>query len=339
MISIVLPTARPLFGTMIGREKESWLDVTLASLRKNWKTSENFELIIVDSCSSIRDLSQEFNPQPFPVKIVGHSSYWLDHGMWALRNANNAGIRASAGDYILFVNDCCEFPPTVLDRLHKCADDGIFMQLLYVYKMGNLLRKRLPNAPDHPNIGSAIEAGDWNDSNYVRGSLWRYMGGDPCWKEDEPPFRTGPGMIYAYVLFPTEDLYAINGCDENSDGDKAYDDFDVPNRLDMAGLLNSYTSPDFYIYENTHNSIDLGIFSWDTQNPVRCNRCLFEKLRQLGIDKANSYKLSEDDYIQIMKGHVWAIRENCDHPYQYNPELPVWKHQQHWMKNPPVFDL
>ena len=339
MITVLIPTGRPIYGSMIGLEDESWVMRTLKSLLVNWKQEENFEVVFSDACHSVRDLAEHIGRWPFPVKVVKPESYWLNHGMWSSRSTFNAGIRAATGKYVLICNDCCEFPPGTLSRLEKEAEEGRMMALLYVYKEGGVIRKRKKDAPTCLTLEDALESGKWDDQNFVRCSRWRFMGGDPCFKQLEPPFEAGTNQVFGYGLFPLEDLYHINGADENADGDKGYDDFDIPKRLHTAGLLKSYLDPSFYVYENSHNGVDGNIFTWDHAHPVRCNQDLFEVLSEKGIYKANSYQLSEEECLSIMRGGGWAKRERHDEPYKVDRDAPVWKHQEWWMKNQPNFNL
>ncbi len=92
---------------------EKYLNDCIASLRE--QTHNNLEIIVVDNAS--KDDSVEYLQKNFPkVKVVRHSE---NLGFGA---ANNTGIKAAQGEYIMMLNNDTRLEPRCIEELRKSID-------------------------------------------------------------------------------------------------------------------------------------------------------------------------------------------------------------------------
>jgi len=103
LVSVVIPNWN-------GKE---YLRDCIASLRE--QTYNNLEIIVVDNAST--DDSVEYLRKSFPeVKVIKHSK---NLGFGA---ANNTGIRAAQGKYIMMLNNDTRLEPKCIEELRKSID-------------------------------------------------------------------------------------------------------------------------------------------------------------------------------------------------------------------------
>lgn len=92
------------------------LHACLGSLNASDKHSDNFEIVVVDNAS--KDGSLEMVARDFP--IVKRIALGANMGFAA---ANNRGIKASTGRYVLLLNSDTEVAPDVLRELIRYTDE------------------------------------------------------------------------------------------------------------------------------------------------------------------------------------------------------------------------
>jgi len=137
-ISVILPTARSTYGSIIGLDINLF-EPTLKSLNK--QSFKDFELIVVDCLYETRPnlfkrdpfKSEKFD---FPIKhIPVHQNhrFWLDKGMWNVCGALNSGIIVAEGDLIVRMDDASEIPdPNYLKKFWEYYESGLFALALHV---------------------------------------------------------------------------------------------------------------------------------------------------------------------------------------------------------------
>lgn len=338
ILSVIIPTGRPSYGSLIGLEREHLFLRTLKSIEKAWEHAQNFEVIIPDSIWKSRRLEREIDSLgkwSFPWRICHPDSWYLQHGLWALQNANNEGARVATGDLFLFCGDCCEFPPHAFTGTIREAEQKRYVGLLTVYKSEGRL-KRSNGDSVHNSLSEAVESGQWNES-FIRDSRWRLVSNGP------KTFHQEWDLHYGYGCISREHLWHINGWDENFDGDKALGDVEMGSRLQTAGILALHLDPSLYVYENSHNELCHETFPVNGSHiktewkPIRSNHDLIYLLRKKGIYRGNDYKLSEDECKQVIRAQItnlpgWPHR-SCD------DTDPLWMYGKHWIENQPVFKL
>lgn len=339
LFSIIIATGRLSNGAMIGCPDEHLFLKTMRSLAS--QTAQNFELIIVDSLGCKRSLKNEIaslSAWQFPWKVVTPSSWWLENGFWALQNAFNTGFKHSAGSYLYFCGDCCEFPANAMATAQDLIQQGHIPSFLFAYRQSGKLLSSQGEPTDFSTIEEAVSAERWN-SGMARDSRWQFVEHNHGFV---PKSNLRWDMMYGYSCIPREDFIYVNGYDENFDGDKALGDVEIGSRLKMAGRWTLSLSRNLYVYENKHHGLDASTFhngsppgtAW---NAIRSNYDLIYLMRGRKQWRANSMHLTESDCIKVINGEIMNLPgyPKC----QVIPGEPGYKAQRHWIENQPVFDL
>jgi len=155
LVSVVVPNWN-------GKE---YLRDCIASLRK--QTYNNLEIIVVDNAST--DDSVEYLLKNFPeTKVIKHSK---NFGFGA---ANNTGIRAAQGKYIMMLNNDTRLEPRCIDELRKSIDKdekigACASKILLEHENNSLDAAGITICLDGLSIGRGrLESGDkFNDEEEV----------------------------------------------------------------------------------------------------------------------------------------------------------------------------
>lgn len=341
LFSIIIGTGRPSIGSLIGLPDTHLFLLTMQSLEK--QTERNFELVIVDSIGSKRDLHAEIEGLgmwSFPWKVVTPSSWWLDRGYWALQNAFNTGFRHSTGQYVYFCGDCCEFPKRSFWHAQLLINAGYVPSFLFVYRRAGFLIRQTNGTQSEAlfrTVHAAKIGGGWDDG-IVRDSRWTFVESHGGFADKS---ETKWDMMYGYCCVPREDFIYVNGYDENLDGDKALGDVELGSRLEMAGRWKMALTQNLYVYENSHFGLAASFNNCQppgTAFPaIRSNYDLIHLLRRKKQWRANSIPLSEEDCLKVIRSQVMKLAGWPQ--YRVEPDEVGYNAQRHWIENQPVFEL
>lgn len=333
--TIVIPTARDSYNSIVKLEKEHLLLRSLRSLEA--QTFKDFELVVSDALYEFRDIMGEIRSLgdwSFEIKVAHPDSYWWRMGMWSLQNGMNRAAEISSGDYISFFGDCCELPPDALEKVSVLVDKGFSPSLLYVYKCGDGLQKEPDwmETSEFQSIEDARDAGQWGAS-FKRDSRWDFAEKNGFMGPDSCPWT----WMYGYCFIPREDFFHVNGWDENFDGYKALGDVELGSRLEMAGRWKMCIDPSLHVYEYHHYKISYQKYNLDVDRAIRSNNDLILWHRANNIWKANSTYIPREVCERICRarisGHMGWYQFKFDH------SDPEWKSQKHWIENQRIFTL
>lgn len=335
-LSLIYLTARRSDGPMYGLPDTHLLKPTLESLE--CQTFKDFELILVDTLWETRDLLAEahaLGKWSFPIKITHPTPWWGKGNGWSKQSSANNGIRASSGEWVLQLDDCCEIPHDMLERAMSQTHRGS-PHLLCCYKIGGFLTAQDPEKPmlGQPNmpmlkktefqsVEQARAVGAWNDDNFVRDSRWKQAeahGGSAYLS-----WASG----YAYGFYRRTSLYHVNGYDERFDGSKPLGDVEIGSRLEMCGLWDGFVDTSLFIYENQHCSPESikgeGITSewsnYDLLYWMRINR----------VWRANASIIPAADMQRICNCDITGV-DRPDVRHTFDNSDPAWPKQRMWME-------
>ena len=117
---------------------EKYLDECLASCYRQEMSECDYELIIINDGSTDGTLAkaQEWAAKHSNIRIISQENKGLSQ-------ARNAGIEASQGDYIIFLDSDDSLAEDSLVRIHvKCRKDDLDMLRICAADMTDGLRKR-----------------------------------------------------------------------------------------------------------------------------------------------------------------------------------------------------
>lgn len=324
-ISIILTTARPSFGSIIGYEKIELFAPTIASLER--QSFAGFELVIVDALHHLRP--ERFSKQPkFAVKHVAFTkqeSRWLRHGMWNNVQMRNKGIIYADGELVVFAADCSEFSPRAMELYWTYYQKGMLGQAVFQW----------------------CEAG----KNIVKK--------DHRWLELEKTLsgqlvHSFPGWFYEYSSMPMNLLLRLNGFDENFDGVKALEDVEIAMRANQLGQTRYVLDSQLYVNEYLHHPLPEWLFNEDhamRKGGLKWNAPASAKYTEAFKDayaimmfnerhhrwKANTEPLTDDDLAEIKE-----YSDRCFEDGTLTGNRYLWEqspHYRYWLDNQPVFDL
>lgn len=319
------------------------LEPTLKSLER--QDFEDFELVLVDALWESRNLLEEAHSLgrwSFPIKITHPDPWWGNAPGWSKQSSGNQGIRASTGEWILQLDDCCEIPDRMLGRAIEATQYGS-PHLLFCYKNGGRLtaqpedgkrefaRADLPELP--PSLYSTVEeakvSGVWDDKHFVRDSRWELA------ESSGGRYNLPWSCCYAYGFFKRSKLYRVNGYDERFDGCKPLGDVELGSRLEMAGAWDGFVDTSLFVYENQHGPCE----TWRMPKSVWSNFDLIYWMRQNGMWYANDKRISETEMKRICNGEITGQYKPIA-PYVFNQSQPEeWERQRLWIERQRIFTL
>jgi hypothetical protein len=315
MISFCIPTARPTFNSYYNYPSDVHLFKPFVDSLYPQLT-EPIELVIADMLFDHRDLREFFEPYPLiKLIIINQKNWWIDNGYPSFSNTWNECVKHSTGDYLVILSDGVSFPGNFMSLLYQKRQEQIIAQILYYSMDGNSLIKE--------NI--------YQDS---RMSLpWDKQ--DKCKGFNNIPWSS----CFGFFTIPREWFYKLNGYDENFDGQKDINDIEFFSRLHTYDI-NSPIEFDkkFFVYHHQHCGVyykDNRLFNF--KFPIRSNYDLIFLHRRLGISKANSQILKEQDLIDVVNGNI------CKVPERMKDAKLRWENGEsiinYWIKNQPIFNL
>lgn len=351
-LSVIMATARASRGSLLDCPDVHLLEPTLNSLARQRRAAD-IEIVIADCCVKTgRVLGQEIlsfeaargGEYPFRWKVVPVASgFWLDRGMWSLQHAFNEGFVAADGRHVMFSGDACEFPEGVLDLAFIEIEAGRQPHLLVTYKRGghvltvNCETKgiRQPHgngATAGKTLEELKEMGIFGASAVVRDSRWPHVEQADGRRVEKIPWS----WCYNHITCSREDVFSVNGWDENFDGSKALGDCAFGSQLELAGRWRAVLDARLYAYEHTHGGVDQRVLFNGRLGPVRSNYLLMGMLRERGIYRGNAYVLSAEDHARL---RMRAASSREDRIPIYPEDSIERRFQDEWAANHPIFDI
>jgi len=339
LFTIVVPTARRSRGVLVGLGDEHLFGPTFRSLEA--QTCRDFEVVVADCLAGRRDLTAELRALgnwTFRWRVVPGAGPWLKRRLWSAQHAQNEAAIHADGRVLIFCGDAGEFPSDALARAKVWLEAGKQPHFLCIYKRANAL---IPldgstDADAHgygsgdggkTTLGDLRRAGVFGPgARVVRDSRWQFV------EARNAPIAGHWQWFYGYGTVEREAFFAVNGFDENCDGDKALGDVEIGSRLELAGHLDLVLDPALYVYEHDHGLLDADVVRTDLR-ALRSNYSLVLLNRALRRTRGNSYRLTDDE-LELVIGHgvAWSVP-------RYAPEDEEYALQQWWRANPPIFDL
>jgi glycosyltransferase involved in cell wall biosynthesis len=219
-----MPSQLELSLILTTYQRPQHLERSLLSLTQQTNMNGRFEVIVADDGSEDRthSLVRKFmRTANFPLKLITHA-----HRGFRVALCRNDGVRASVGQYLLFSDSDCLFPPDHLEK-HLTARRPM------VVRAGNCLRLE-HDATERVN-SAAIESCEYRrwvtrDERRRLRNKWikeRYY---QLIRHPSKPKLTG-----CNIGISRRDLEAVNGFDETFVGWGCEDD-DLAYRLRRAGV-------------------------------------------------------------------------------------------------------
>lgn len=335
-LSLIYLTARKSVGPMNGLPDTHLLKPTLESLER--QTFKDFELILVDTLWETRDLLAEAHALgrwSFTIKITHPTPWWGKGRGWSKQSSANNGIRASSGEWVLQLDDCCELPDSLLERALSQTHRGS-PHFLCCYKIGGFLTAQDPDKPmlgqpnmpilkktEFPSVEQARAVGAWNDDNFVRDSRWK-----------QAEAHSGSAYLswasgYAYGFYRRTSLYHVNGYDERFDGSKPLGDVEIGSRLEMCGLWDGFVDTSLFIYENQHCSPES--IKGEGMTSEWSNYDLLYWMRYNRVWRANASVIPAAEMQRICNCDITGV-DRPDVRHTFNDSDPAWPKQRKWME-------
>ena len=356
-ISIVLITARDNYS-IIGLQDTHILGPCIESLKE--QTLKAFELIVVDSLHEHRPRmfgGEPFHDLPFPVKHVPlhpNHHFWLDNRRFNASGAMNTGFIHAEGEFVVKIDDCCQFNPDFLERMWNEYQSGYFPLAMHTrfragkqayfdkgYKEeGYEVDKHVTAAGSPPlpveqtqaqreNVLDALKE-IYGEGAPVRDSRWKLV------ESKGGRTRASKNQFYGYSGFSLESALKVNGFDELLDGDSTQMDVDFGVRLWMAGYRNIFLlDKNLWVIEHEHNPVSKNVIDLPCEN-IKCNHAVMLNSIKQNHWRANSYELTDEEIEEII---AETLRPPCSpNPGMFQDDCrgPLFKL---WKEHKPIFDL
>lgn len=236
------------------------LDVIIKALRK--QTYKNFEFIIAEDGSSKEMQEYLTTVKNVEFKII-HTTQ-EDNGIRKSKSQNNA-IRASTGEYLIFIDGDCIPYSTFIEYHVKLAERGCFVG----GKRVNL----------GPQFSYQMREGQLHPYELEKNFLWNFLAisNDAVERHTEEGFSVSPNSLI-YKLFLKgrkkklqlvgcnfscfkKDMLAINGFNEELEDAAVASDTDIQWRFEAIGLKvksAKYIANQFHLYHKRSSEQDRG---------------------------------------------------------------------------------
>lgn len=134
-VSVILCTNKPA-QVMAGIPGMSHIAYTIQNALRR-QSFKQFELIISDAIGL--QFPEAICNVQFPIYHVP-----VDHNPPSLQAARNNGLASASGDFLIFLNDCCNFESMFIDKILEAWENlGTFPSPLYIKENGNR-EERIP---------------------------------------------------------------------------------------------------------------------------------------------------------------------------------------------------
>lgn len=347
-ISVVLPTARDIYGSIIGLDVNLF-EPTLRSL--NEQSFKDFELVFVDCLYESRSTLFKGDPfkaenLDFPIKHIPvhpNHRFWLDRKRWNICGTLNSGIIAAEGELLIRIDDASEFDSGYLQRFWEGYESGYFPLAMHTRYRGG---KQAYHDAEYRRVGyEAKKYGRYGHTAFEGAEaalLEHFEEGAPIRDTRWPLVEAAGGravaaidQFYGYSSFSIEAALKVNGFNEMLDGQKSLDDVDFGVRLATAGYAKMFLlSTGNTVIEHEHGPvsdiIDPGL------PPLVCNYAVMKLFRERGWFRANERRLTEEELDFVREE---SLRTPCSpEPGMYVDDCrgPLFSL---WASRPNVFDL
>jgi len=341
-ISVILPTARDTYGSIIGLDLNLF-EPTLRSLKK--QKFKDFELVLVDGLYDIRPnlfKGDPFNAKKFdfPIKhipIYPNHRFWLNQKRWNVCGTLNSGIISADGELLVRIDDASEFDEGFLQRFWDGYQSGYFPLAMHTrYRDGKqayyneVYRKKGYDFAREETDRKLILDKIYDEGDPVRDTRWSIV-------ESRGGRMIGPEQwFYGYSSLSLEAALKVNGFNELFDGDKGQEDQEMGLRLYMAGYNGLFLlDVNHWVIEHEHEPISAEIITSDKRN-IKCNYAIFLLNKNKKRWRANSEKLTEED-LEFIRAE--SLKPPCSPRPNFYDEDCEGELFNLWASHQPVFNL
>lgn len=292
MLSVLVTTAR---AAKCFTHHPDWDQFDVLARWLERQTFRDFELVVVTPFPD--DARATLSGRVERLTIVPpRNTPWRRERMFAVASARNTGLVHARGDWILTLDDACEFEPDFLGRVAGWADHGCGVSVMY-RKNGEIIDGRWSMFEQAARGGESV---------IIRG-------------QDHP-------VPYGYIAFPLAAAIAINGYDElRFDGARGLEDMNFARRLMVHGVP---FAMDRRIFASLHDTIGYPeeIIANEEQNARCCNTA--HVLSQMG--PANRARYTTDEKRQVLNCKFWRDDGKCGyHSFRHACAYPSWAKDGH----------
>lgn len=292
MLTVLLATAR---APRCFTHYPDWNQFEFLGRQLGEQTYRDFELVVVTPFVEEARLALQ-SVERLTV-VEPRSTPWRRAKMFAVASARNTGLVHAKGDWVLTIDDCCEFGPDLLERVVGWAAKGVATSVMY----------RRPN-------GGEIHDARW------RGFLKLSAGKDHViLSGNMQPTPQG------YISFPVAAAVKVNGYDElRFDGARGLEDLNFSRRLMLSAGVAFAMDRNIIVGLHDHVGYPEEIIDNEDQNARCCNTA--HAMAQMG--EANRVRYTADEKKKILNCMYWKGGGKCGfhgHPCAY----PKWAEHGH----------
>ena len=341
-VSLIMITARGSRPYLDSPEMHLF-EPTLESLKM--QTFKEFELVIVDACFGERKDYYKNLDYDFAIKhLDALPNPWLERGLPSVCRMYNKGIANSEGELLMFMGDSYMMPEDFAANLWKHHLEGWFTLPWYMreyskqeYNYGADGRSEPSTEFERSPVNYKIL--DYQGEKVAIEHRPKQLNLFQC-QSAKPPWNWWFGLSTA----TRQAILDVNGFDSRFDPDRMLIDADIAQRFVMLGYHKQFRMFSDTFLVRLHGERD----SWGSNIrkilgiTMKCNYPLYWLNQKRGWSKANTHKLSKEDYgflesCQCVPNcyEKQAGRCNLQKPWQFtNPEL-----RQVWQKNQGIMSL
>ena len=232
-----------------------WLEMILAALRM--QTRRDFEVIVADDgsdepfCAHVEAVANGADNYPFPLIHVWHP----DEG-WRKNKILNAAIRASHGEYLIFLDGDCIPHPKLVEEHYDARTPGRVIAGRRVTLTQELSDRLSPALVSEGYL--------WSASHLLQ-LLWAGLTGRQHHIENSiritsPQLRRfikerRSGLVGCNFSLFRDDLYRVNGFDERYQAPATGEDTDLEMRLNKEGIYIRTLKHMITVYHKCHPTL------------------------------------------------------------------------------------
>lgn len=203
-----------------------FLQLVLESIK--YQTDKNFEIIISEDGQS-EEVKNFISSYTFDQNII-HCTQ-VDKG-WQKNKALNNAIKASNGDWLIFIDGDCLLHPRFVEYHKKMANDNVILAGKRLKLSAKLSYKIMDNPQLIKRISWLVASNFWKAGRYFEEAIFIHPKSICGWITKTRSIKQLKGCN---MSFSKEAIYAINGFDEDYILPAIGEDIDLVWRFKRAG--------------------------------------------------------------------------------------------------------